>query len=834
MNRPTLMISFVFSVSLCLCGDPVFAASPSLGSVMPRGVQRGTEVTFTLGGARLGDAAEVMFYSPAFTVTKLEVVNDGAVKATVKIAPDCRLGEHALRLRTRSGLSELRTVFVGALPVVDEKEPNTDFAAPQKINLNVTVQGVVQNEDVDYYQVEAKKGQRISAEVEAMRLGGTLFDPYVAILDAKRFELAASDDHPLLGQDGCASVVAPADGMYLVQVRGSAYDGSDASYYRLHVGTFPRPTAVVPAGGAPGEELELRFLGDPTGEIRQKVKLPAAPDPDYRVFVQDAGGVTPTGLPFRVVPLPNTLATGTNTAAERAQAVTVPGAFHGVLGQPGAVNFFKFAAKKGQVFDVHCYARRLGSPLDPVMHIMVAGGSYLTGADDVNGPDSYFRFTAPEDKEYILWVHDHLSMGGPTYFYRIEVTPVTAQVSTSVPRVEQFDPTNQSRQAFAVPRGNRFAALIRATRADLGGPLNVTLDHLPPGVTVACDPMDAGLDTVPVVLEAKSDAPLEGRLTPLTARPTDANVKAPCRTVMETPLVIGNNQTIFWRCTVDRTAVAVAEEAPFSVTVVEPKAPLVQNGSMNLKIVATRKPGFTAPITIVPLFNPPNVGSANSATIPEKATETALPMNAAANASARKWRTAVLAYADAGKGPVWVSSQLFTLEIAAPFVTFAMERSAGEQGKPTTLFTKVTVNAPFDGAAKATVVGLPAKVTTPTLDLTKDTKELSFPVTIDKTSPAGQHKNIFCQVVVPVNGEPVLHNVGGTELRVDVPIPPKANEPPKPAAAPAPPPAVQPQQPMQKRLSRLEQLRLEQEQREKAMKEGNAPPPASAPPPKKP
>src|SRR5262249_35584387 len=378
--------------------------------------------------------------------------------------------------------------------------------------------------------------------------------------------------------------------------------------------------------------------------------------------------------PFRLVTFGNTLQTPGNNTPQTATPGPVPGAFNGVIVQPAEANYYKFAAKKGQGFDVHCYARRLGSAIHPVMHIAVLGGAYIPGNDDAVGPDSYFRFTASEDKEYVVWVHDHLQKGGPTYFYRIEVTPVAAAVATSVPRVEQFNPADQTRQAFAVPRGNRIATLIRAARADLGGPLNIALDNLPPGVTVTCDPLDAGLEGVRVGREARPDAPLEGRLTPLTARPTDANVKVPCRTVMDTPLVLGNNQTIFWGMTVDRTAVAVTEEAPFSVTVVEPKAPLVQNGSMNLKIVATRKPGFNAPITVIPLFNPPNVGSGNAATIPEKGTETLLPMNAAPNAAPRKWRTAVLAYADAGKGPVWVSSQLFTLEIAAPYVTFAMER----------------------------------------------------------------------------------------------------------------------------------------------------------------
>jgi hypothetical protein len=68
----------------------------------------------------------------------------------------------------------------------------------------------------------------------------------VAILDPKRFELAACDDSALLLQDPVASITAPADGPYIVQVRDSAYGGGATSRYRLHVGTFPRPRAVFP------------------------------------------------------------------------------------------------------------------------------------------------------------------------------------------------------------------------------------------------------------------------------------------------------------------------------------------------------------------------------------------------------------------------------------------------------------------------------------------------------------------------------------------------------------------------------------------------------------
>ncbi|MFM7925932.1 MAG: PPC domain-containing protein, partial [Planctomycetaceae bacterium] len=156
-------------------------------------------------------------------------------------------------MRTKSGISDYRTFFVGALPVVEEKEPNTDFAAPQEISLNVTVSGVVQNEDVDYFVVDAKKGQRLSVEVEGMRFGQTLFDPYVAILNDRRFELAAVDDSPLLKQDAAASIEVPADGKYIIEMRDSGYGGNGECRYRLHIGTFPRPVITYPAGGQAGQ-----------------------------------------------------------------------------------------------------------------------------------------------------------------------------------------------------------------------------------------------------------------------------------------------------------------------------------------------------------------------------------------------------------------------------------------------------------------------------------------------------------------------------------------------------------------------------------------------------
>ena len=67
----------------------------------------------------------------------------------------------------------------------------------------------------------------------------------------------------------------------------------------------------------------------------------------------------------------------------------------------------------------------------------------------------------------------------------------------------------------------------------------------------------------------------------------------------------------------------MAEAAPYSIEVVEPKVPLVQNGSINLRVVAKRAEGFKGAITVYPLWTPPGLGIQGSAVIPERQTESA-------------------------------------------------------------------------------------------------------------------------------------------------------------------------------------------------------------------
>ena len=481
----------------------------------------------------------------------------------------------------------------------------------------------------------------------------------------------------------------------------------------------------------------------------------------------------------------------------------MPIAFNGILAEKNDSDWFKFIAKKDQALDIHVYARRLRSPVDPTLSVHDANGAHLAGNDDTNGPDSYLRFQPPADGEYLIRVADHLGGGGADYVYRVEVTRVQPKLALTIPLVA---PNSQERQAIVVPRGNRFATLIRAARADFGGALKIAAKDLPPGVTCVEAQMPDGVDVVPLVFEAAADAPTGGALADVVALPEDAKTKVQSTFATTADLVVFGNQIAYYQTKVDRLAVAVAEEAPFSIRIVQPKAPLVQSGSMQLKVVAERKAGFTAPIKLTMPFKPPGVG-AGDVTIAENATEAALPLNASGDARVSTWKVCVLGSADAN-GAVWVSTQLADLEVAPPMVAGTIEMAAGQRGQPIEVLCKLEQKKPFDGKAKIELLGLPPNTSAEAKEITLSDTEVVFEVQTQEKSPLGQHKSLLCAVTVTHEGEPVRHSIaGGGVLRIDAP-------PAQPAAAPV---AAATQSPAEKKpakpLSRLEKLRLEQAQR---------------------
>ena len=750
------------------------AASPDLTSTLPKGGQRGTEVALELHGERLSDAVEIMFYNKGITVKNLKVVDDKKLTATLVIAKDCPLGEHHLRVRTKSGLSFIRTFWVGQFPTLTETEPNNDFATPQEITANKTIAGVFQNEDIDYYAIEAKKGQRLTVEIEGIRLGNTFFDPHITILDSKQTPLTTSDDTSLLLQDSIASLIIPEDGTYIIQARESSYTGNKDCHYRMHVGHFPRPTSTFPAGGQVGQSLELKLLGDSSGEMTKKIKLPNTPTADFPVYAQSGKQLAPSPNPIRVSPYPDVFEKEPNSSRKQANPtkLPLPLAFNGIIATPGDQDWFTFDAKKGQKFTFRVHARSIHSPLDPIFTIWGTDQKYLGGNDDAdNRADSKYDFTATADGTYTFRIMDHLRNGGPEYVYRVEAEPATPTLALNFPPLGRND--SQGRQMIYVARGNRFATMLNATRTNCSGDLTISAANLPAGVTLKAETMPGNINGFPIVFEAAKDAPLAGTLADLTVKLTDPKKKVSGHFKHKIDLVVGRpNNTPYYQTEVDKLAVAVVEELPFTIEIEKPKVPLVQNGTLSLKVKAIRKEGFVAPITVRMLWNPPGVGSQPTMKIEKGQSEIYYILNANGNAETREWKIAMMAQSNSGKGQILAATALTPITIAAPYTTTKLTAASIEQGKTGEIICTIDNLKPFKGKAKIQLYGLPAKTTTTELEITNDTKEIRFPITTEKDAPKGQHKNLFCHIEIPAAGTVIPHNTGhGGVLRI-VPPPP--------------------------------------------------------------
>ena len=202
------------------------------------------------------------------------------------------------------------------------------------------------------------------------------------------------------------------------------------------------------------------------------------------------------------------------------------------------------------------------------------------------------------------------------------------------------------------------------------------------------------------------------QLANVVGRPTDSSKQIPCEFSSTAELVLGQNNVPFWTRTVESLAVAVTEEAPFSVAIVEPKVPIVRGGSMELKVVATRKPGFTAPIAVSLAVESAGDRLQARSRDPRKRDEAVIPINASGGAELKTWRIVVngtymsllrphppVPPASSGGGNrggrLVVSSEFARLTVALQFLTLKFQAASVEQGKEVDLIVNVNKSTDF-------------------------------------------------------------------------------------------------------------------------------------------
>jgi hypothetical protein len=783
-----LRASMFLAISACLAATAT-AATPTVESVSPGIGPRGGEFTVLLTGGRLKDARDVVFYDEGLALRKLEVVSDNEVKATLAASADCRIGAHPFRLRTTGGLSELKLVQVGRFPVSAEVEPNDAAREATPVALNSTIAGVIDSGDIDSFAIDLRKGQRLSVEVEAIRLGGEMTDVVLTVNGPDGREILHVDDTLLTRQDPFASLTAPADGRYILKVRDTAFGGGPTSTYALHVGDFPRPKAIYPPGGQAGKDLRLKLIGADGDEASVVLKPPGDADDWWDYYPSLNGSTAPTATPLRVRPYPCV------DESETAKPHDWPVAFHGVLGRPGEVDSFAIRARAGEVIQVEAFAERVGSPLDSILEILDPDGRIVGRSDDDDCHDSRIVFKAAADGAFRIVISDKRREGGPAYLYRIEVEQPRPSLEVFLPGIVR---KSQARQVIAVPRGNRVTAYLGVRRDGFDAPVHLQVEGLPKGVSLDTEDIPSEGYLTPIVIEAAADATLGASLVSVKGLATTpgGSIRGGFRQTVN--LIPANGDGSYRSITVDRLAVVVTEEAPYRLSLSGPRSALARDGAVEVVATVERAKGYEEAVEVTLPYLPPGVEMEGAIVLPPAESKAIFRLFARPDADPVSWRLAaevktapprrdrramtlaLQSAIDPGTGgrrrraPIEaapeVASGFVPIELSTPRISGRLEPAIAEQGKVANIDCRLEASSPLEHEMEATLEGLPPRASSRPVRLAPGQLRVEFPVEVSATTPIGEHDSLLCRLTGNLNGRVIIYQVGrGGSLKVVAP-----------------------------------------------------------------
>ena len=779
---------------LLLLAGSVLAA-PSVTTLYPRGAGLGEDIEIQFLGRGLADAEDVLFYDPGIELVEFKQVEarapylredgrdarhnpDQRQVAVLRVADDAKLGEHRLRLVGRTGASQIKTFWVGAFPSFVEnehyKEPNDEPANATGIPpLPITVNGALARGDTDSFRFAGRKGQRIAAELEGIRLGsherGGIVDFAIELRDADGKVVAANEDSALFLADPVLETTLPADGDYTITVAPqiTGYMESLTGYYRLHLGDFRR-ALPYPAGG------------------------PEAPALDGR----------PTPGTFRVSELPNVLETEPNDKPEATELVVseFPAALNGRIETADDTDHFllKLGPEHAGQWKMVLHGQSVGSSIDADIEWQerdARKGTFRVrgkGADSRPEQRGFVRLdsrvrdlldptvlvTVPEaGGEFAVKVTDTYGRGGADYVYRVEFEPVVDGLAVHIPPYGN-NSSQQIRNRVHLPVGNASPTWF-STKPYFGssfqGDCHLVAKGLPEGVVMEAPILEEGQDRVPVVFIADKRAEPGAYLIEVLAEPTAKGTELESRFQQVVNFHSRQNGNCMVHSFVDKLALIVTEPAPFSLSVEQPSAALLQDGEFEIPFKIHREPGFDDQVEVTMEWLPPNVNRATPVRIKAGESEGFFTMSANRRAEPRGHQVLLTAmagdprYFRYGGGDYVLASRMFEVQIGEPYVTARIGKASVEQGKEGVVEVKLEHLRKLPGKARATLRGLPrgVELVDEHLAFEAGTEQLAFRIKADRKALFGMNRGVQCVFEFNVKGETIQQKSGYGYLRID-------------------------------------------------------------------
>jgi hypothetical protein len=441
-----------------------------LKHAVPSAVPPGKTTRLIFSGDRLSGATGLWTGFPSQVSRVLSDTTNGNTSGEVvfqlSVPKNVPVGISAVRMATTNGVSNLHLLMIDDLPEVAESRTNKAIASAQELKLPVAVDGNCEELSFDYYTFRATKGQRVSIEVVANRLGSSL-DPVVRLLDAAGNELAYCDDDPATGSDSRLNFTSPATGLYVIEVRDIAYQGGSNYRYRLRVGNFPLASAPFPLSARQGAQTKVTFVGRAVDGV-QPVSLRVPKDVTrVPLNAKFPGGRARGFVTLATSRLPEVMEIEPNGSPETATRIPVPSAVNGRFAKPRDRDWFEFYADAGQRLVFSGRTRSLGSPCDLFMRLYNADGKQLAEADISGANEGTLTNKFNEAGTYRLFVEELNRGGEPDFVYRVEVEPFRTGFVLNL----------ETNRVEAASNGS-FELKVTAARLDYDGPITLSLAGL--------------------------------------------------------------------------------------------------------------------------------------------------------------------------------------------------------------------------------------------------------------------------------------------------------------------------------------------------------------------
>jgi hypothetical protein len=719
----------------------------------------------TVNGAGLAGATAIWTDLPITGAIPQDIPNNGKeagkVVVRLQIPPDMTAGIGGIRLVTPKGISNLRLFMIDDLQSVAESGSNKTPAQAQKLELPCVVSGTMEAESWDYFRFSAQAGQRVTVEAVARRLASKM-DPQVKLSDMSGRELAFVDDTEGLSSDSRLVYTFDRAGEYLIEIRDVKYQGGADYVYRLRVGDFPAATLPFPLGGKRGTKVQVAATGQLTeGFPPLEVTVPDNPS----VAVVPIEVRSPTGgkvepLVFQPSSNDETIESEPNDESGAANRFAVAHVLNGRFQKPGDVDRFVFRAKKGERIIFETLSRSLGSPADVFMTIQNAQGQELMAGDDsttwsfpavANKDDARLDFKVPDDGDYTLSLWDLNKRGGSEFVYRIRAAPFEPGFRLLA---RQLDPQRTSIDKMDVPQGAAAMLLVRPVRMEYGGPIALSVEGLPEGLSASSTVIGAGQADTVITVTASDGAALGAARVRVVGTAEIGGKKiveyADCSEVLSAGLA---NMPWPPRNLTNNLALSVAER-PFFTIEAKMDAPALGRGTaLTITVTAKRAETFKEPITLAIHGLPPNVDLGNKP-IDKEQNQTQITLTSKQNAPLGIHSIAITGTGKQGDQQITVAAPALNLDLRMP-----IELSLDTAGAKLPLNGKHKIKAKvnrllgFNSAIELELKNLPKGVTAPKVTIPEGAAEAEIELTVAADAAVGAINNLSLVGTTKIGGE---------------------------------------------------------------------------------